>query len=218
MPITFFGEQEASPNVEVIDGRTIGTWIGITDKGVRRRTEPVRAVILHHTAGRGKAPQVFKTLRTRRNKVGKLIGLGYHFVIEPDGRVVQMADVAHVVQHAGSANSYSVGIAMVNPGNPTPGWETYSDVVNGKIRACARFTQKQVDACKALCETLSDRLGLPRTFPCSKDGKVLRGLLDASTLKSWSGFLGHIHVDAGKWDPVPHIMQDISDAWYEERT
>jgi hypothetical protein len=127
-----------------------------------------------------------------------------------------MADVAHIVQHAGADNSYSVGVALVNPGNPASGWESYTDVVHGCKRNCARSPKKQVDACKALCEALSDILGLPRTFPCSPDGTVLRGLLDASTAKSWTGFLGHIHVSATKWDPVPHIMQDISDAWRKE--
>lgn len=214
-PADISGNKRASIAHEVVDGRTTGTWTAHNAPGVRPRTEPVTSIVVHHTAGRGIAKQVFRTLRTRRNKAGKLLNLGIHFVVDPKGLITQMADLADVVQHAGSFNARSVGIEVVNPGNACPGWQSYTDRVRGKNRLMSRFTEAQVRAVYALLNDLSAILGLPTAFPTDASGVVLRDLLDADTLAQWRGSLGHIHVDANrkKWDPVPHIMQDVQDLW-----
>ena len=126
-----------------------------------------------------------------------------------------MADLADVVQHAGGFNSRSVGIEVVSPGNATPGWEPYIGTVRGKPRLMARFKEAQVRSTYALLNDLTTILGLPRIFPTSPDGIVFTDLLDVRTLDEYRGCLGHIHVDTNrkKWDPVPHIMQDIENMW-----
>lgn len=70
-------------------------------------------VVLHATAG-GTLAGAVETLRER--------GLGYHYLIEPDGRVWKGAPIARQVGHAGesvgpegaSVNRYSIGVSWVN--------------------------------------------------------------------------------------------------------
>jgi hypothetical protein len=71
----------------------------------------VDTLVLHHTA-LDSVGASFATLRRR--------GLSYHFVIDPDGRVIAGVPVARVALHAAGANSRSIGISMV--GGALPSW------------------------------------------------------------------------------------------------
>lgn len=70
-------------------------------------------IVLHATAG-GTLAGAVETLRER--------GLGYHYLIEPDGRMWKGAPIARQVGHAGksegpegpSVNRYSIGVSWVN--------------------------------------------------------------------------------------------------------
>ena len=69
-----------------------------------RRMAQVDTVVLHHTA----LDSVGASLATLRRR-----GLSYHFVIDPDGRVIAALPVARTALHAAGANSRSIGISMV---------------------------------------------------------------------------------------------------------
>jgi N-acetyl-anhydromuramyl-L-alanine amidase AmpD len=81
----------------------------------KHQPRPVRptTVVLHATAG-GTLAGAVETLRER--------GLGYHYLIEPDGQVWKGAPIARQIGHAGesvgpegpSVNRYSIGVSWVN--------------------------------------------------------------------------------------------------------
>lgn len=186
-------------------------WWSLGDVGVRARTEPVRAVVLHHTGGERDAAGVCRTLRRKR--------LSIHYVVDYDGTVTQHADHDVVTMHAGAANGWTIGIEVVNRAAPLwPAFRerrqrprlAYQDTVHGRRRTMLRFTAPQVDACRLLCARLCAEYGLPLDVPRSVyTGELITDALPPSVLSWYRGILGHFHVTRKKWDPVPHLLRDV---------
>ena len=74
----------------------------------RERTQNVRRVIIHHTAG-STLSGALNALRDR--------GLSYHVIIDVDGTSQTLVPYDRVAFHAGNANDDSIGISLV--GNMT---------------------------------------------------------------------------------------------------
>ena len=87
-----------------------------------RRTSPVRRVVIHHTD----TPSTMTVRQIadyhvngeRRDAQGNLVkaqwpGIGYHYVIGPDGTIFQTNRAETRSYHAGPANNDSVGISLI---------------------------------------------------------------------------------------------------------
>jgi len=220
--IIYNGEQ-VSVNFDVVDGQTLPTadkkgfcYFGKKYPGLRKRKSACRAVVVHHTAGDGNAANIYNTLRTRKSKkTGQLLNLGVHFTIDRDGTITQMGDIAFVLMHAGEANDWSVGIEIANRAVDRPGVtskfprEATVEKVHGRNQKCVKFYPEQVEACKKLVNVLCELLELPKQVPMDAQGNLLRTALPPALLKVVRGVIGHWHITDSKWDPVPHILEEV---------
>ena len=193
--------------ITIIDGQSKGLWFDLKSQNTRLRKEPPTAIVLHHTAGEGQAPQVYRTLKNR--------GLGIHFVIDSDGKVTQMADWKKVVvSHAGSINGRSIGIEIVNRGVPPAilghQREVYTHNFRGKNREFLKFHPAQVEATWELLRHLNFLSQIPIVFPEGEN------VLDKATQATYNGVLGHHHLVLTKIDPSPHVWGALR-AYAEQR-
>lgn len=208
MAMIYRGLRTGSPS-DVIDGRTIGLWWDPDrDPGCRPRRGDADLIVWHHTAGEGDAERVYRTLSTREDKRGKRTPLSVHFVIEYNGRTIQMADLATVTYHAGMYNVRSIGVEVVNrarpPASPRRPRETYRDTVHDSAGPWLRFTDAQIAAAQALHREICDVTGIPR------DVRTERTRLTAGSLSVFRGSVGHYHLSENKVDPVPHLLDELA--------
>ncbi len=209
--ITYKGGGFAS-TVPVVCGRDIarkagGTcWWDMPSKHLRQRREPVRAIVVHHTAGEGNGTAVFNTLVKR--------GLSVHFTIDGSGRIIQHADLDHVTFHGGVTNSWSVGIEIVNRGVPPCLPRAPRNVImeqmHGHIRPMLAFYPAQVSAARFLVRDLCDLFQLPVACPVDQSGALETTTISDERLATFRGILGHYHFKRTKIDPVPHILEEIT--------
>lgn len=190
-----------------LDGRTLAPscWFRGT-----ARSAPARCVVWHWTAGVGRAERVASTLRSR--------GLSIHFVIDPDGRVVQMGDVTRRMAHAGAANGQSVGVEVVSPGTTRagvaqPARRPVDARVHGRTVRVWSWTEEQARAIVSLADWLSDALAIPRAVPA---GDVRAR--EATWLRAWRGHLEHAHVTARKADCAGLAVELLAAHGYERRS
>lgn len=185
-----------------VDGRTLGLWFG----SLPTRTV-TRKVVLHWTAGENPAPRVYTTLVNR--------GLSIHFVVDRDGRVVQMAPLTARAAHAGPwGNADSIGIEIVNPGTnltvARPDRPMQRGRVHGRNIRYADFLPAQYVAVERLVRWLLQRFSLPLTVAPGTDR-----FPDVSAARAFQGVVGHYHVsdDRRKVDPGPAIMDHLRRAF-----
>jgi len=97
-------------------------------------------IVVHGTvSGLAKYSCVNYLLNSRYNRVKKRRH-AYHVIIEIDGTVVQLADLNKRLRHAGRSsfrgkkwcNSYTIGVALVNPGYMTGTIELATDIYGYK--------------------------------------------------------------------------------------
>lgn len=196
-------------------------------RSTRPRTEPADLVCIHWTGGMGGPEQVYRTLLKRN--------LSIHFVIGPDGLVVQMASTSLVCAHAGKVNARSVGIEVVSPGLPGDShgnarqrlaasvWakeqargvrrEAYVDEIRGRRVRMLDFTTVQTEALTILVESLCDELGIPKRVPTESDGSLTRRSLTTSELSSFRGVLGHYGAHETKLDCGTLPLERLRNRW-----
>lgn len=210
--VVLYRDEEYDVTVPVVDGATVitksspkGCFWRQGSKGTRHRRSPITAIVLHHTAGEGKADAIYRTLVRRE--------LSVHFTIDRDGRIVQHADLSLCCFHAGKVNDFTVGIEIANKGvypaiegKPR---EFYRDQVRGVPRKFLKFTDAQVASTKSIVKDLCELLEIPYRFPVGTDGKVSRNTLPYHDYKGWRGLLGHFHVSSKKVDPSPHLLDEL---------
>lgn len=165
-----------------------------------------RAVVVHHTAGKGSHHQVYSTLVKR--------GLSVHFCVNGDGEIWQYADASLRCSHAGAANSWSVGIEVVNPAREIPVRGDYPrqvvvEEIHGVDVRHTTFTAEQVKSVLALTEALCRAYGLPHEVPMA-NGDVVATALPRDRLEAWRGVLGHLHVTTRKLDPGLAVLRAIA--------
>lgn len=146
---------------------------------VRPWYEPVDCIVLHATAQQTLSDTINRFLN-RHSRVSA------HFVVDRDGRVIQMVPVEKRAWHAGAAslygthsvNNYSIGIEMVNLNN---GVDPFTDAQYIAVAQLIRHIR--------LCYTIPDarivshaQIALPpgrKSDPLGFDFKRLRRMLDA---------------------------------------
>jgi N-acetylmuramoyl-L-alanine amidase. len=92
-----------------------GAFFG-SDSGVMRK---INKIILHCTAdpeGRDHTLEYYNSLHLQRDN-GTWTGIGYHFIIHPDGTVETARPVNMIGSHCKGQNSYSIGIAYIGGEN-----------------------------------------------------------------------------------------------------
>ncbi|MGQ9676579.1 MAG: peptidoglycan recognition protein family protein [Chloroflexota bacterium] len=76
-----------------------------------RELAEIEQVILHHTAGANRDFSAAE-IADYHVKTQGWPGIGYHFLIHPDGRVDYVGDIATVRYHVGDLNAGSIGICL----------------------------------------------------------------------------------------------------------
>lgn len=191
-------------------------------RSVRKRREPLRAIVLHWTGGIGDPAQVYRTLRSRVTPNAPE-GLSIHYVVGSDGLVVQMASENLVCLHAGLANEWSIGIEVVCPGFPGTlqakeaargvHRDLYRDSLRGRWVRMLDYTARQQEAVVVLVEALCDAFSIPKRVPCEKDGSLARRKLTSPELANFSGVLGHYHAHDQKMDPGTRPLERLRVRW-----
>ena len=186
------------------------------------RREPLRAIVLHWTAGIGPPAQVYATLRGRTGPHTP-DGLSIHYTVGVDGEVVQMASTKLVCLHAGIANKWSIGIEVVSPGFPGDVREKershgvardeYTDSLRGRSVTMLDYTAAQTVAVERLVEKLCDETGVARAVPLDTDGSLLRRTMDESELAHFHGVMGHYHCHETKADCGTRPLERLRLKW-----
>jgi hypothetical protein len=99
--------------------------------GAERFATSVDTIVLHHTALSSLGDSVYK-LRER--------GLSYHYLIDPEGRVVQGVPVRRIAMHAAGANRHSIGVSLVGGADPlwapsVAQWSAMKQLLGDLLRA-----------------------------------------------------------------------------------
>ena len=176
--------------------------IGAADRAARL-TSWVRGICLHTTQGRYPQPLIPGS----GTPGSALANVTYwnrspdyaatHLLIDQDGTVCQTADlVTEQCWHATSVNPVSVGI----------------EVCQGSD---GRLYQQQVTVAVALCDWLTELLGIQRQIPQAYGGKPLQRLVDGG--KDVVGVYGHRDQTSkrGRGDPGDWLMEALLCAGYE---
>lgn len=164
---------------------------------------PPPFLVGHWTGGSRGAEAVHRVLVQR--------GLSVHFVGEPDGSMVQMADLDRRCAHAGSRGNIGIGVEMVSRGLPRKGSAdaTVATTVHGRKMTAVPFTDAHLAAWVALANDLADRFGWPRQVPDTDR------VLTAAELRNWRGALEHLHVSARKVDAGMLLVNALADAGWK---
>lgn len=198
---------------------------GLRFEALGKRTE-TRCVVVHHTGGVGMAPQVFRTLKTRTDKRGKLLNLSVHFCVEPNGNVYQFADSDRRCAHAGSVddldgdglqlsgNACSIGIEVVNPASSIASTRgirrsLVREEIHGVEQVATAFTSEQTASTIALCRSLCAAYGLPLETAMD-DQDVLATVMPENEFKTFRGVCGHLNLTTSKRDPGLAILRSIA--------
>lgn len=171
----------------------------------RKRKEPPRFIVLHHTAGEGLTAGVVRTLNSR--------GLSYHDIVE-GGKVFNVYPYERVAFHAGYANEGSIGVSVISRGvAPSLSRKLrneYTATAQGKQIRFLEFTPEEIDAVDNHCRELSLQFGIPLVFPDIPFGLYFR---DQKSLLSLHGVIGHAHVSPHKVDPSPMLIEELKKRW-----
>lgn len=176
----------------------VDLWLLTKELSRIKRTPPsIDKAILHYTDGAVESLTAKGAWRTFNKLDPFSHGVDSHFIIEADGRIVQIMDLALTAYHAGESNvnRSSVGIDFVCPqlmnsngfidrATPQAPWtyKTGFDVVGGVDVSSKRFyapTQAQLDACRQLLAWCNAELGVPLVAPSASS--------DRTKVRYWDG-------------------------------
>ena len=179
----------------------------------RRKPEEVDRIVIHWTGGRADRPiDKFVGILGR----SKVRGLGYHFVIDLEGTIWQLADPAtEVSSHAGgklggrSINQRSVGVAFMGAGHDRKLWPTAPlaarerGVIHKKVVEYQKPSSSQLRALCALLETLTEQMGIARNVNTDVTTRMTPAQFDMV------GIVGHYQVSTKKFDPGPWVLEQV---------
>ena len=195
MPVVTFADDPT------VDGHPYGNYSrnrGIHGLTLGRLRSKVRLLVLHHDA----------TLSSRSCiKVLNRRNLSTHLLIDNDGTLFQMIDLAHSSWHGGKVNPYSIGLDLSNAASVRYA-SRYRDrgifkaEVNGREIVALGYADPQyrtlIKVIRALARYFPRVRPLP---PLDAEGQIItRQIGDVDTFE---GVLGHFHLSAHKWDPGP---------------
>ena len=148
---------------------------------------------------------------TSCHKILKRRGLSSHFVIDNDGTIYQMVDTNNIAWHAKGTNESSIGIDFSNAyylkyqkvyrkrgfGN-RPVLE--STVHGSPTGAHLGYYEVQLEAYKALLQSLCSHYNIPLECPQTPSGGLYKGVYDPATTGQFHGVVCHYHLNAKKID------------------
>ena len=141
-------------------------------------------------------------------------GLSVHFMVDNDGTIYQLLDLADCAFHGAGVNNRSISVELQNRGKAKKGKEDYytkrglpaRDVVTCKVHGfyfrAFDFTDAQYTAMIKLSKAINRILDLPLVSP-QQDGKPAMGIIEEQAFRDFRGFVGHYHFARRKWDPGP---------------
>ncbi len=164
----------------------------------------VRQFVLHHD-GCASAAMCWNVLHNER-------GLSCHFIVDNDGTIYQTLDLAYNGFHASEFNRTSIGVEFCNRGDAKKEPNYYSRKgidrptkackINGHTYLSYDYTSDQYFAFDKLVRALTRLLpNLPVEYPQSAPGE--QSWETMPYMAGYSGYLGHYHATARKWDPGP---------------
>lgn len=169
-------QRDVGTSLAIEDGRLLKAgdgkpcWFAPPYKGCAKRVDAIDLIAFHWTGGEGGCERVAGVLRTRTDGT-RPTPLSIHFVIDYDGRIVQMADpVTTVCYHAGKVNGRSIGIEMSNRAalpaqSNRPRRTRTTRINNGRVHRHADFTDKQYKSALELSNLLAHMAEIPRVAP-----------------------------------------------------
>ncbi len=192
------------------------TWVGPTvncDSG--RSGYQIEMIVVHFTAS-GSSTGTVCWFTSPQSKVSA------HYVLDRDGRIVQLVKDGDTAWHAGlpedlvrndtiRPNSRSIGIEIVNWGllekkdNKYFNWtgnEYLGQVVEAGGKYCEPYTAAQYESLIELVSYLCKRYSVPIQYPPLGPGIYYE---KAQDLADFKGILGHSAINKGKSDPGPHF-------------
>ena len=141
-------------------------------------------------------------------------GLAVHFLIDNDGTIFQLLDTNHAAYHAGSKkhNHSSIGVEISNAYYPKyQDWYKKNgfgerpimsgETVHGaSMKDFTGFYDVQLEALKALWQSVHEGVGIPLKCPNDKEGKTLKGVSTSVASGRFKGFVSHYHITRKKID------------------
>ena len=164
----------------------------------------LRQFVLHHD-GCATAEMCWNVLHNER-------GLSCHFLIDNDGTIYQTIDLAYMAYHAAAWNVNSIGVEFCNRGDAKKEPDYYSRhhqqrdtkvcKINNYTYLAFDFTPAQYYSFEKLARALTKLLpNMPVEYPQTSPGEQAWDTLPDAF--GYSGYLGHYHCTAAKWDPGP---------------
>jgi len=166
-----------------------------------KRRKVVSEIVVHETVTR----DVKSTLRVLRMRK-----LGVHFIVAPDGELLQLADPVRTrLEHAAPHNVSSIGIEIVNPVEPRflrPRLP-WTRTLKASWAAGGHYvlpTPEQAEACAVLIDLLTREriqgIAAPRFFRGEKNSRLAMGRV-AGAKRPQPGIWAHsyFHHQDGAW-------------------
>ena len=178
----------------------------------------VRMFTVHHD-GCPNAKTTFSVLHDER-------GISVHFIIDNDGTIYQNLDLGLMGFQAAGFNPWSVGVELCNRGDAKkyPGYYETDRGTRGKKRTVSTckvnesiylaydYNEEQVQALEELARALRYALpNIPIEYPQEKPGVQSWKTLPLHQAEAFSGYMGHFHQTARKWDPGPFDFKRFCD-------
>lgn len=174
----------------------------------RKRTDKIRCIVLHWTAGVGDEQTFYNTLTRDKNSI--------HYYVKWTGETWKMSDDASLCYHAGYVNPWTIGIEIQSPGYPSAR-QAQIERARGVVRKEAKrewmgrkaaralgFTAEQTASVLQLVESLCNEHSIPRVIPKTWPLRQTK-----EWAESFSGVHGHCHVHETKDDPGPLIFEAL---------
>lgn len=186
----------------------------------RPRTH-TRAVICHITGSENPPAALYEHM-SQHSAFGKRMPLSVHFAVDQGGAIYQLADTemrgAHAVGKGGerSANGWSIGIEFIGRGAdfrkvPARGFHRprATELLHGVATTYEELFPAQIQAGVVLCEALCQLYNLPLRVPEDAKGGVFLKELGDDAYDTFTGVLGHLHVESNKVDPGAGILRAV---------
>lgn len=172
------------------------------DRSIERLRQVVRQFVVHHD-GCLDSRTCFNVLHNER-------GLSVHFLIDNDGTIFQTLDLVDCAFQAAGVNEISVGVELANRGDALRFPNDYHGKrdkvtcrINGHQFLAYAYTPAQMQAMIAVGKALARLFpNLPQVYP-QNGGDPEPMWASLRDPREYTGYLGHYHVTAQKWDPGP---------------
>lgn len=206
-----------SQTAATLDWRLLNKDLGTRQK---RTQDAIDMAVLHYTDG---AVTSLKSSGAYAWFNNPSSGVDSHFIIEADGTIVQIMDLALTAYQAGvsSVNVRSIGIDFVCPkvseDRPAaiPPWtyvtSTYTRIAGATTRSRSNFfspTNLQLESCRVLLNWANQHLGVALTAPVSSANGEYQLVYSAGPYPS--GIYHHAEVFSGRQDCLGiYIPRDL---------